>query len=196
MSTKNWVANINWFFFFFFSILKPILKFLYHSRKHGCIIFTLLRIMFSQCVLMHKIICYNLSKHCTVHSPCPSLVPRPSVPIVCHLIVANYGEYTGLGWRRAPAGGWATFQAVLGCTWPTGCKLDIPAIVAQNWNAVYWCFCNKSNVSEQSSWMEQRVSAVWGATGLQCSEGWTVSSEWPWEVVADLLPWTSGSFHC
>jgi len=52
----------------FFVILKPILKLLYESGRHGCIFFAVHTTVFGQCTKMHKIICHNLSKHCTAPS--------------------------------------------------------------------------------------------------------------------------------
>lgn len=49
-------------------ILKPILKFL----KAWLHIFCCSQDVLSQCINMHKIICCDLSQHCTAPSPCPS----------------------------------------------------------------------------------------------------------------------------
>ena len=49
----------------FLSILKPILKFLYHNGKHGCVFFAVHRTVFSQYIKVHKLICHHLSWHCT-----------------------------------------------------------------------------------------------------------------------------------
>jgi len=46
VSTEKGVANINWFFFF--AVLKPILKFLYQNRKQGCVFYAVQSTVFIQ----------------------------------------------------------------------------------------------------------------------------------------------------
>jgi len=61
MLTGNRVANQQQQKIIFLAILKPILKYLYKNRKHGCVFSTVSRTAFSQSVKIYKLICHNLS---------------------------------------------------------------------------------------------------------------------------------------
>lgn len=69
MSTENGVTNkIIDFDFIYFAILNPTLKFLDQDRRRGCMLFSVTRTAFSQCIKMCNVICHHLSWHRT--APC------------------------------------------------------------------------------------------------------------------------------
>ena len=49
-------------------------KFFYQNKKYGCLFFAVHRTVFSQYLKMHKLICHNLSWHCTLVSALMGLV--------------------------------------------------------------------------------------------------------------------------
>lgn len=51
--------------------LETGFKFLCQNAQHGCRLFSVHRTMFIWSCKIHKLICHNLSQHCTMPSPCP-----------------------------------------------------------------------------------------------------------------------------
>lgn len=116
---------------FFFSILKPILKFLHQNAKQGCIFFAVHRTLFSQCIKTHNIICHNLSWHCDMPSPCPdfssdSINSTLMVVPVCLLMsngcMPEAEPFSGQSCCYDVAGqGEVAVPAELGCNQCVGC---------------------------------------------------------------------------
>jgi len=81
MLIENGVTYINWWFFF--SILKPILKFHYQSGKDRSIFFAVQSHVFCQCIKMHTIIFYQ----CSIREHCP---PCVHISVDTALLIAHW----------------------------------------------------------------------------------------------------------
>lgn len=84
-------------------ISKPILKFLYQSRKHGCIYFTVHRAVFCQWVKTHPPITHRVSKP----SLCPAFSPGGvwgRAAVRCSwVMVGHAGQKLPQWWRGGQA---------------------------------------------------------------------------------------------
>jgi len=56
----------------FLAILQSVLKFIYQSRKHGCVFSSIHRTVFSQYIKIHTLPSFELAPHCIL---CPGFSP-------------------------------------------------------------------------------------------------------------------------
>lgn len=89
--------------------------------------FSVHRSVFRQCIKMQKIICHNLSWHCTMPSGCPDFSSGSINSTLMVWLLLNNGCVPGAGqscWsdceEQGVAAGWAV----------PGCRLDMPVLRA------------------------------------------------------------------
>ena len=98
---KMYVTNIAKYWWFFLATLKLVLKFHYQNGKRGCMFFVVHRTVFSWFIKMHKLICCNLSWHCSV----PHVLVSAQIGFTEHWCSVGAKE---LGW----ASGWRQLTEV------------------------------------------------------------------------------------
>lgn len=166
----------------FSAILKPVLKFLSHNRMPSCIFSTVHRTVFSQCIIMHTIICLYLSQQCIAPSLCSGFILNDVNSMLMAWLLLSDGAELPPWWCRAgdshsasSAGPHTACGLQFGHAWPKGWSLTDRSIhlsiqpTEVRDEITLACVCDTSTIH-----IEPKM--IWSCSGSPAEYRWLVTS--------------------
>lgn len=166
----------------FSAILKPVLKFLSHNRMPSCIFSTVHWTVFSQCIIMHTIICLYLSQQCIAPSLCSGFILNDVNSMLMAWLLLSDGAELPPWWCRAgdshsasSAGPHTACGLQFGHAWPKGWSLTDRSIhlsiqpTEVRDEITLACVCDTSTIH-----IEPKM--IWSCSGSPAEYRWLVTS--------------------